>query len=155
MKLSKIDYRILKEVQQDGRITYSELAKRVGLTVTPCMERVKKLEKAGVVKGYSANLNPEMLGAGLAVFVQIRLSRTSQDIFTDFNKAVKELDNVQECYLVSGDFDYLIKARVKDMSAYREFLGETLLSLPGVHESTTHVVMEEIKETTTVNIMES
>ena len=86
------------------------------------------------------------------VFVQIRLSRTSQDNFTAFRKAVMALPQVQECYLVSGNFDYLIKARVAEMHAYREFLGETLLTLPGVDASTSIVVMEQVKETLAIAI---
>ncbi|ROS05750.1 Lrp/AsnC family leucine-responsive transcriptional regulator [Sinobacterium caligoides] len=152
MTLSRIDRNILRELQQDGRISYAELARRVGLTTTPCIERVKKLEKAGVIQGYQAILNPEALDAGLVVFVQVRLSRTSQDNFEDFRQAVVRLKEVQECYLVSGNFDYLIKARVADMHAYRELLGETLLTLPFVNESTSYVVMEELKETLSLNL---
>ncbi|CAH0991398.1 Leucine-responsive regulatory protein [Sinobacterium norvegicum] len=150
--LSRIDRRILRELQQDGRVSYAELARRVGLTTTPCIERVKKLEKTGIIRRYQAILDPEPLGAGLVVFVQVRLSRTSQANFEDFRSAVIKLKEVQECYLVSGNFDYLIKARVADMHAYRELLGETLLTLPSVNESTSYVVMEELKETLTLNI---
>lgn len=151
-ELSKIDKKILRELQDDGRISYAELARRVGLTTTPCIERVRKLEKLGVITGYQAMLNPEYLDAALVVFVQIRLSRTSQDNFEAFRKAVMELPQVQECYLVSGNFDYLIKARVAEMQAYREFLGETLLTLPGVDASTSIVVMEQVKETLAIAI---
>lgn len=150
--LNSIDRNILRELQKDGRITFSELAKRVGLTTSPCLERVKRMEREGIIQGYNALLNPELLNVGLVVFVQIRLSRTSQDIFTRFKEAAINLTEVQECYLVSGNFDYLIKARVTDMNAYRKFLGETLLSLPGVHESTSYVVMEEVKETLNISI---
>lgn len=145
--LSKIDRNILRILQREGRISYVELAKRVGLSTTPCTERVKKLEKAGVIRGYSAKLDPGQLGAGLVVFVQIRLSRTSPTNFAEFREAAERLEQIQECYLVSGNFDYLIKARVSSMSAYREFLGETLLNLPGVDSSTSIVVMETVTET--------
>lgn len=150
--LSRIDKNILRVLQENGRITYAELARQVGLTTTPCIERVRKLEKNGVIRGYRAELDPEYLDAGLVVFVQIRLSRTSQDNFEAFREAAVQLDAVQECYLVSGNFDYLIKARVADMHAYREFLGETLLTLPGVDASTSIVVMEEVKETLTIPV---
>ncbi|ARN74070.1 Lrp/AsnC ligand binding domain-containing protein [Oceanicoccus sagamiensis] len=150
--LTRIDSNILRELQADGRITYAELARRVGLTTTPCMERVKRMEREGVIKGYTALLDPTYLQAGLVVFVQIRLSRTSQDIFEQFKEAAVALQEVQECYLVSGNFDYLIKARVADMAAYREFLGETLLTLPGVQESTSYVVMEQVKETLNIAV---
>jgi len=146
-RLNRIDRNILRILQQDGRTSYAELARQVGLSTTPCIERVRRLEREGVIRGYQANLDPEYLDAGLVVFVQIRLSRTSQDIFEEFKSHASTLESVQECYLVSGNFDYLIKARVADMHAYREFLGETLLTLPGVQESTSYVVMEQVKET--------
>jgi len=145
--LNKIDRRILQELQQDGRITFSELAKRVGLSTSPCLERVRRMERDGVIAGYTTLLNPKFLNAELIVFVQIRLTRTSQDIFERFKQAAVEIEEVQECYLISGNFDYLIKARVSDMDAYRVFLGTTLLKLPDVQESTSYAVMELIKET--------
>ena len=151
-KLSVMDKKILRQLQQKGRITYAELANRVGLSTSPCLERVKRMEREGVISGYTALLNPRYLNAGLVVFVQIRLARTAQDIFEDFKSAAAALEEVQECYLVSGNFDYLIKARVEDMDAYRKFLGETLLTLPGVLESTSYVVMELVKETMDVPI---
>lgn len=151
-KLSMMDKKILRQLQQEGRITYAELANRVGLSTSPCLERVKRMEREGVISGYTALLNPRYLNAGLVVFVQIRLARTAQDIFEDFKSAAAALEEVQECYLVSGNFDYLIKARVEDMDAYRKFLGETLLTLPGVLESTSYVVMELVKETMNVPI---
>jgi Lrp/AsnC family leucine-responsive transcriptional regulator len=151
-KLSMMDKKILRQLQQKGRITYAELANRVGLSTSPCLERVKRMEREGVISGYTALLNPRYLNAGLVVFVQIRLARTAQDIFEDFKSAAAALEEVQECYLVSGNFDYLIKARVEDMDAYRKFLGETLLTLPGVLESTSYVVMELVKETMDVPI---
>ena len=150
--LNRIDRNILRELQRDGRLSFAELARRVGLTTTPCMERVRRLERDGVITGFSALVNPGAVGAALLVFVQIRLSRTSQDNFAEFKAAAADLPEVQECYLVSGDFDYLIKARVADMAAYREFLGETLLGLPGVQASTSYVVMETVKETLCVAI---
>ncbi len=150
--LSKLDKKILRELQRDGRISYAELARKVGLTTTPCLERVKRMEREGVIMGYTAVLNPSTLKAALVVFVQIRLNRTSQDIFAKFKKSAMALQDVQECYLVSGNFDYLIKARVENMEAYRLLLGETLLKLPGVLESTSYVVMEEVKETLNIQI---
>ncbi len=152
INLSKMDRNILRELQKNGRLSFSELARRVGLSNSPCFERVKRLERDGVIRGYTTLLDPLYLAANLLVFVQIRLTRTSQDIFEKFKLAAIELEEVQECYLVSGNFDYLIKARVADMNEYRRFLGETLLTLPGVHESTSYVVMEEVKETLNISI---
>lgn len=150
--LNRTDRRLLRLLQQDARTSYAELARQVGLSTTPCKERIKRLEREGVIRGYQAILDPDFLDAGLVVFVQIRLSRTSQDIFEEFKQSAFELPEVQECYLVSGNFDYLIKARVADMNAYRAFLGETLLTLPGVQESTSYVVMEQVKETLALHI---
>jgi len=151
-RLNRTDRRLLRLLQQDARTSYAELARQVGLSTTPCKERIKRLEREGIIRSYQAILDPEQLDAGLVVFVQIRLSRTSQDIFEDFKRSAFQLPQVQECYLVSGNFDYLNKARVADMNAYRAFLGETLLTLPGVQESTSYVVMEQVKETLALHI---
>lgn len=151
-KLSTIDRNILRILQDDGRITYAELARQVGLTTTPCIERVRRLERDGYIRNYSTVVNPDQLDAGLIVFVQIRLDRTSKDTFAQFKAGVMDLPEVQECYLVSGSFDYLIKARLADMAEYRVFLEESLLSVPAVQESTSIVVMEAIKETLTIPI---
>lgn len=151
-QLDRIDKSILRELQKDGRMANVELARRVGLSATPCLERVKRLEKQGVIKGYTALVAPEMLQAALLVFVEIRLTRTSPDVFNEFKKSVIDLPQVLECHLVSGDFDYLVKARVADMVAYRNLLGETLLTLPGVSGSRTYVVMEEVKESGIISI---
>ena len=144
-KLDRIDKNILVELQKDGRLSNVELSKRVGLSPTPCLERVKRLEADNFITGYKAELNPVKLEAALLVFVEITLTRTSPDVFDQFSKAVQDLEVIQECHLVSGDFDFLLKTRVPDMAAYRELLGDTLLRLPSVSESRTYVVMEEVK----------
>jgi len=144
-KLDRIDRNILVELQNNGRLSNVELSKRVGLSPTPCLERVKRLEAEQFILGYKAMLNPEKLEAALLVIVEITLTKTSPDVFNDFSKAVQDLDVIQECHLVSGDFDFLLKTRVSDMAAYRELLGDTLLRLPSVSESRTYVVMEEVK----------
>lgn len=145
-QLDKIDRNIVRILQRDARTSFTALAKQVGLSTTPCKERVRRLERDGVIQHYQAVLDPRALDRGLVVFVQIRLNRTSQDIFEEFTARALDLPEVQECYLVSGNFDYLLKARVADMNAYRILLGETLLTLPGVLESTSYVVMEQVKE---------
>lgn len=150
--LDRIDKSILRELQNDGRLANVELSRRVGLSATPCLERVKRLEKKGYIKGYSAQVAPEKLNASLLVFVEITLIRTSPDVFNEFKKSVIDLPEVLECHLVSGNFDYLVKARVADMVAYRKLLGETLLKLPGVSGSRTYVVMEEVKESSIISI---
>lgn len=144
-KLDRIDRNILVELQKNAKLSNVQLSKRVGLSPTPCLERVKRLELDKYILGYQAILNPELLDAALLVIVEITLTKTSPDVFDDFSKAVHELEVIQECHLVSGDFDFLLKTRVADMAAYRELLGNTLLRLPGVSESRTYVVMEEVK----------
>ena len=144
--LDRIDLKILQELQADGRLSIANLSQRVGLSATPCSERVRQLERHGFIESYSARLNPSLLGLSLLVFVEITLIRTSPDVFAEFSEAVQKLPQVTECHLVSGNFDYLLKARVADMAAYRKLLGETLLTLPGVSDSRTYVVMESVKE---------
>lgn len=146
-QLDRIDRNILRTLQENGRISYVELADKVGLSTTPCMERVKRLEREGIIQGYSARLDPQYLQAGLLVFVEISLNSKHADIFDEFRKAVIKLPNVLECHLVSGNFDYLVKARISEIASYRELLGDILLKLPGVGESRSYIVMEELKET--------
>ncbi|PJE78815.1 Leucine-responsive regulatory protein [invertebrate metagenome] len=153
-RLDRIDRNILRHLQDQGRISYVDLAEKVGLSTTPCMERVKRLEREGIIQGYTVRLDPEALQAGLLIFVEISLSTKSADIFEDFKKAVTKLPNVLECHLVSGQFDYLVKARISEMSSYRELLGDILLKLPGVRESKSYIVMEELKETMSLPILD-
>ena len=145
--LDRTDRRILEVLQQDGRISNVALARKVNLTPTPCLERVRRLERDGYIEGYHARLNPELVGAGLLVFAEIDLTHTARDVFREFRREARRLPQVLDCHLVSGNFDYLIKARVRDMQEYREFLGEKILALPGVNGSRSYVVMEEVKET--------
>ncbi len=150
--LNNLDRKILSELQQDGRLSFTDLGQRVGLTTTPCIERVRKLEREGYIQGYSAILDAQKLEVGLVVFVQVRLNRTHKQTFEDFRRQVQDLPEVQECYLVTGNFDFLVKARVKDMMAYRDFLEGSLLNLPGVQESTSIAAMETVKESLKVQI---
>ena len=150
--LDRIDVKILQLLQANGRITNIELADKVGLSATPCSERVKTLERLGYIESYGAKLNPRLLQLELLVFVEINLIRTSPDVFEEVSQAIVVLPQVLECHLVSGNFDYLIKARVANMAAYRQLLGETLLTLPGVSGSRTYVVMEEVKEAQTIPV---
>lgn len=148
--LDRTDRRILECLQADGRISNVQLARKVNLTPTPCIERVKRLERQGYIRGYTALLDPEMVNASLLVFVEIDLSHNSPDAFRRFREEARQLPEIMDCHLVSGNFDYLIKARVSDMKAYRELLGEKILSLPEVIGSRSYVVMEEVKETLTL-----
>lgn len=145
-ELDRIDLKILEILQADARMPITELAERVGLSVTPCGERVKNLEKEGVILGYHARLDPQAMGLGLLVFVELKLSTKSGAIFSQFKQEILKLNSVLECHLVSGDFDYLIKARIAKMADYRTLLGDILLTLPNAQESRSYIVMEEVKE---------
>ena len=145
--LDRIDLKILDVLQRDGRIAMTELAERVNLSATPCSERVRRMEREGVIMGYCARVNPAALGKHLLVFLEIKLSSKSGDVFEQVKKELAFVPEVMECHLVSGDFDYLIKARLAEMSKYRQLLGEILKRMPGSAESRSYVVMEEIKET--------
>ncbi len=145
--LDKISKKILAELQNDGRISNVDLALRVNLSPAACLERVRKLHEAGYILGYIAQLNPQLLDVSLLVFIEVVLDRTTPEVFDAFKRVVQTIPEVQECHMVAGGFDYLIKARLKDMNAYREFLGKTLLQLQGVRETHTYAVMEEVKNT--------
>ncbi|MCA0177527.1 MAG: Lrp/AsnC ligand binding domain-containing protein [Proteobacteria bacterium] len=146
--LDAIDARILRALQRDGRISNLKLAEAVHLSPTAVLERVRRLTREGFILGYEARLNPAKLGAGLLVFVEVLLDRTVQDVIDHFRAAVQVRPEILECHLVAGGFDYLLKTRVADMAAYRLFVGEVIWSLPGVRETRTYVVMEEVKHTT-------
>ena len=143
--LDRIDRRILNILQTDGRITNIELADRVGLSPTATSERQRRLLKEGYVTKFSAQLDPHRLGFGLLVFVEVLLDKTTPDVFAKFADAARKAPAVLECHMVAGGFDYLVKTRLRDMTAYRAFLGEVLLSFPGVRETRTYAVMEEVK----------
>ena len=143
--LDRTDRKILALLQEDGRMATVELAERIGLSPTATTERVKRLTRDGFITGYGARLDPALLGRSFLVFVEVLLDKTTPDNFERFARAVKLAPEVLECHMVAGGFDYLVKARLADMAAYRRFLGETLLSMPGVRETRTYAVMEEVK----------
>lgn len=151
-KLDQIDLDILAALQADGRITNVALAKQVGLSATPCLERVKSLEAEGLITGYVARLSASALGLGLTVFVQIAIERTSQRVFEAFREAVQAIPEIEECHMVAGGYDYLLKVRVPDMAAYRNFLGAVLSGIPGIRETHSYPVMEEVKDSATLNL---
>lgn len=151
-KLDQIDLDILAALQVDGRITNVALAKQVGLSATPCLERVKSLEAAGLITGYVARLSAQALGLGLTVFVQIAIERTSQSVFEAFRGAVRGIPEIEECHMVAGGYDYLLKVRVPDMAAYRNFLGAVLSGIPGIRETHSYPVMEEVKDSTALSL---
>jgi len=145
--LDRLDRRLLEVLQSDGRIAIVDLADKIGLSPTATTERVKRLTRDGFILGYTARLDPEKLHRALLVFIEVKLDRTTPDVFERFAQAVGPAPEVLECHMVAGGFDYLVKTRVADMTAYRRFLSDVLLSLPGVRETHTYAVMEEVKNT--------
>ena len=130
----------------------SKLAREVNLTVTPTLERVRRLEAAGFIDGYFARLNALKLGLGLLAYVEVSLDRTTPEAFEHFKEVVRAHDEIMECHMVAGGFDYLLKVRVEDMEAYRTLLGDTIASVRGVQQTHTYFVMEEVKSTSTLAI---
>ena len=146
--LDRTDLKILRALQADGRMSNLKLAEAVLLSPTAVLSRVQRLTKEGYILGYEARLNPLKLGAGLMVFVEVLLDRTTPNVFEAFKAAVQVRPEIMECHMVAGGFDYLLKTRMADMGAYREFAGTVLWQLPGVRETRTYPVMEEVKNTT-------
>lgn len=144
-RFDAIDLKILAELQRDGRLTNVELARRVNLSPTPCLERVRRLERDGVIKGYRAVLDAAQLDAALLVFVEVSIDRTSPEAFEQFALNIKAQHEAMECHMVAGGFDYLLKVRVRDMQAYRDFLGRALIEVPHIRETRTYFVMEQVK----------
>jgi len=146
--LDRIDRKILSILQEDGRIANLKLAEAVALSPTAVLARVQRLTREGYILGYEARLNPMKLGAGMLVFVEVLLDRTTPNVFDQFKAAVQVHPEIMECHMVAGGFDYLLKTRTADMNAYREFAGAVLWQLPGVRETRTYAVMEEVKHAT-------
>jgi len=144
--IDRIDRKILDALQREGRLPMTELAQRIGLTTSPCTERVKRLEREGVIEGYHARVNPEALWRTLLVYVELTLSSKSTQIFDAVRQALLLEPRVLECPLISGSFDYLVKVRLTAMREYRELLGHILRQIPVPAQSNSYVVMEEIKE---------
>ena len=146
--IDRIDLKILNVLQQDGRISNLKLAESVALSPTAVLARVQRLSRDGYILGYEAQLNAAKLGAGLMVFVEVLLDRTTPNVFDAFKAAVQVRPEIMECHMVAGGFDYLLKTRMADMNAYRAFAGTVLWQLHVVRETRTYAVMEEVKCTT-------
>ena len=150
--LDRIDRRILQALQEDGRMANLKLAESVGLSPTAVLARVQRLTRDGYILGFEARLNPLLLDAGMLVFVEVLLDRSSPNVFEQFKAAVQVRPEIMECHMVAGGFDYLLKTRSANMSAYRAFAGDVLWRLPGVRETRTYAVMEEVKNTTHLHV---
>jgi Lrp/AsnC family transcriptional regulator, leucine-responsive regulatory protein len=150
--LDKIDQRILTRLQEDGRLSIAQLARELHISVTPCVERVRRLEQHGHIVGYRAELSPTHLGQNLLAYVQVALDRTTPEVFERFRTAMEVLDFVQECHMVAGGFDYLLKLRVRDMKEYRSVLSNDIACIRGVQQTHTYFVMEEVKNSHRIRV---
>jgi len=137
--------KVLEILQDEGRISNVALAERVSLSPSACLERVKRLESEGFIQSYSAVLNAGKLGLGVIAYIQVTLDRTTADVFDHFKRAVVRIPEVEECHMVAGGFDYILKLRIPGMEAYRELLGR-LVELPGVAQTHTYTVIEQVKQ---------
>ena len=151
--IDRIDLRILDCMQKNGLISKLKLAEAVALSPTAVLARVQRLTKEGYILGYEARLNPLKLGAGMLVFVEVLLDRTNHNVFEQFKAAVQVRDEIMECHMVAGGFDYLLKTRTANMNSYREFAGSVLWQLPGVRETRTYAVMEEVKNSSAIPLL--
>ncbi len=145
-ELDSFDRAILRELSADGRISVMELARRIGLSKSPTQARVKRLEGAGVILGYRALLDPIRMGQAHVAFVQLRLSDTREAALQAFNRAVAAIPEIEQCHMIAGGFDYLLKVRTADIADYRRVLAERLSALPHVAATSTYVAMEAVKE---------
>ncbi|NVK19317.1 MAG: Lrp/AsnC ligand binding domain-containing protein [Methylocystaceae bacterium] len=147
-----IDQKILQELQMNGRIPMVELANRVNLTKTPCTQRVHRMEDKGIIRGYRADLDPAKLDAGRIMIVMVTMNKTSDDALERFNEAVSYIPEIQGCYMVAGNFDYLLKVRTKNVEEYRSVLGYKIGQLPNVLQTHSFLVMEQVKDEVTVPV---
>ncbi|HTV66931.1 MAG TPA: Lrp/AsnC ligand binding domain-containing protein [Rhizobiaceae bacterium] len=144
--LDRIDRNVLAALTRDGRQSMAELAATVGLSKTPVQARVRRLEKGGYIRGYSAIIDREKMGEGHVAFVQVKLSDTRSTALNAFNKAVQGVAEIEQCHMMAASFDYLLKVRTRDIASYRRVLGERISALPHVAQTSTFVAMETVKD---------
>ena len=150
--VDEIDRKILRELQENARLTVTELAKRVGLSKTPVAARVKQMEESGLIAGYRAIISPLKLGLSHVTYVEVRMTDTRETALRKFNEAVKRVPEVEECYMIAGAFDYLLKVRSRDIAHYREVIGDKISTLPFVHSTSSHVAMEAVLELSEIDL---
>lgn len=144
--LDRIDIKILRELQANGRTPITTLASKVGLSKTPCQNRIRRLEAENYILGYTARLNLRKLGSAHIAFVQVKLSDTRSAALKAFNEAVHKLPEIEQCHMIAGPFDYLLKVRSSNIDTYRQFLGEKISGLPYIAQTSTFVAMESVKD---------
>ncbi len=145
-EIDQFDQKILDALVEEGRMSITELSERVGLSKTPCQARLKKLIDSGYIDGFKAVLNPVKLGLDHVAFAEVKLTDTREEALRSFNNAVKKIKEIEECHMIAGRFDYLLKVRTSDIRRYRIVLGEKISSLPFVASTSTNVVMQSVKE---------
>ncbi|OCJ07514.1 ArsR family transcriptional regulator [Rhizobium sp. AC27/96] len=145
-EIDQFDQKILDALVEDGRMSITELSERVGLSKTPCQARLKKLIDSGYIDGFKAVLNPVKLGLDHVAFAEVKLTDTREEALLSFNNAIKKIKEIEECHMIAGRFDYLLKVRTSDIRRYRIVLGEKISSLPFVASTSTNVVMQSVKE---------
>jgi len=150
-KLDSFDLKILKALSSDARITITDLSETIGLSKTPCHARLKRLEKEGYILGYRALIDPVKMGLNHISFVEVKLSDTREHALVEFNQAVAKHGEIEQCHMIAGGFDYLLKVRTTDMPSYRKLLGETISAFPHVAQTSTYVSMQAVKETTVLS----
>ncbi len=146
--LDAFDLKIIRALSEDGRMTLAALSEIVGLSKTPCQSRIRRLERDGYILGYRAIVSPVKLGLEHVAFAEVKLSDTRASALTDFNRAVMKVPEIEQCHMIAGGFDYLLKVRTRSIAEYREVLGEKLSALPHVAQTSTYVAMETVKEST-------
>lgn len=144
VRIDQIDQKILNILSHDARIAMAELARKVGLSKTPVAARVRRLEQAGVITGYRAVISPIRLGRSYVVWVEIRVTDTREPALRKFNDAVRLIPEVEECHMIAGGFDYLLKLRTRDIDDYRRLMGDRISALPYVNATSTYVSMEAV-----------
>lgn len=144
--LDRTDRRILQILQKRGRISNVDLAREINLSTTPCAERVRRLERDGVITGYRAIVDAGKVGLSICIFVEIKLDHTTPEAFERFRETVADLGEVAECYMIAGEFDYLLKLIVSDVALHRRFMNESLPRLPDVQQTRSYVVVEQLKQ---------
>ncbi len=144
--LDRIDRKILRTLSAEGRLPIAELARRVGLSKSPAQVRLKRLQEQGYIQGFRAVLNPAKLGLNHVAFAEVKLTDTTEKALSAFNAAVMQVPEIEECHMIAGSFDYLIKVRTADIQSYRQVLGEVISALPHVGATSTHVSMQAVKE---------
>lgn len=145
-RVDRIDRNILDALTKDGRLSIAELARRVGLSKTPVQARLRRLEKDGYIRGYSAIIDRARIGEGHIAFVQVELEDTRSSALAAFNKAILAVPEIEQCHMTAAGFDYLLKVRTRDISSYRKILGERISALPHVARTSTFVTMETVKD---------